>query len=338
MLLLLSAYFDDFKIMALQSLAAQTKLMAIRLCKLFQAEIGHAKSQPMRLCSRFLGVFSDLRWMQQQSVFLFVAPRTLHSALDIIDSVLTTKTMSSGVASKLPGMVQWVDMEMLGRPCRGALSALIARQHFEHTDVVHERLAMSLTYLKATLCVCASRSYSLEQRVQRPTLIYTDASAEAPCDSGLRLGAVVLQDGCTYGLSLDVPTCVVDSWRHRSTYIATAELLIAPILTVACPDIFSSRDVFSFVDNQSALGSISKAASSADDMSEMALLNSLALATAHCRAWFEYVPSKLNIADALSREGWSAMRDAWTPLTIQVPWHLFQDRLDAALSYVTELG
>ena len=41
MLLLLSAYFDDFKIMALQSLAAQTKLMAIRLCKLFQAEIGH---------------------------------------------------------------------------------------------------------------------------------------------------------------------------------------------------------------------------------------------------------------------------------------------------------
>ena len=73
-------------------------------------------------------------------------------------------------------------------------------------------------------------------------------------------------------------------------------------------------------------------------MSEMALLNSLALATAHCRAWFEYVPSKLNIADALSREGWSAMKDAWIPLTFQVPWHLFQDRLDAALSYVTALG
>ena len=135
-----------------------------------------------------------------------------------------------------------------------------------------------------------------------------------------------------------MPTCVVDSWRHRSTYIATAELLIAPILTVACPDIFASRDVFWFVDNQSALGSIAKAASSADDMSEMALLNSLALATGHCRAWFEYVPSKLNIAGALSREGWSAMRDAWIPLTIQVPWHLFQDRLDAALSYVTALG
>ncbi len=69
-----------------------------------------------------------------------VAPRTLHSALDVIDCVMTTIFLSSEwPQSSWHGAVS--RHEDTGTPCRGALSALVARQYFEHTDVVHERLA-----------------------------------------------------------------------------------------------------------------------------------------------------------------------------------------------------
>ena len=121
---------------------------------------------------------------------------------------------------------------VLGRPLLHAAAESMGyapKEVYTRVGVECSDPVLARMYLKATLCVCASRSYSLEQRVQRPTLIHTEASTEALCDSGLRLGAVIFQDGRTYGLSLDVPTCVVDSWRHRPTYIATAELLIAPL-------------------------------------------------------------------------------------------------------------
>ena len=338
MALLLSAYFDDFKLMSLRCLAARTKLNAIRLCKLFQAQIGHTKSQPMRMVSKFLGVFSDLRWLLRRQLSCFVAPRTLRNALAIIDNALAVRSLSAAEASKLRGMVQWLDMELLGRPCRGAMGALIARQYYESDPLVHERLAMSLKYLRATLTVCASKVYHLLARPGKPTVVYTDASTDAPCDSGLRLGAVIFQDGFVYCISLDVPEFVVQSWRTRLTYIATAELLIAPLLVLSSHSLFSERDVLWFIDNQSALGALIKSASSADDMSEMALLNSLALASVAARVWFEYVPSKLNVSDPLSREGWSSAKPEWIKLHLNVRWDLFLDRLDSALQMIAALG
>ena len=218
------------------------------------------------------------------------------------------------------------------------MGAFIACQYYESDPFVHERLAMSLRYVRATLCICAAKVYHLLARPGRPTVIYTDASTDAPCESGLRLGAVIFQDGQTFCISLDVPEYVVQSWKFRKTYIATAELLIAPLLALSAPHIFSERDVLWFIDNQSALGVLVKSASSANDMSEMALLNSLALASVSARVWFEYVPSKLNISDPLSREGWSSAKSDWIRLNLQVRWDLFLDRLESAMQMISALG
>ena len=102
--------------------------------------------------------------------------------------------------------------------------------------------------------------------------------------------------------------------------------------------IFSERDVLWFIDNQPALGVLEKSASSANDISEMALLNSLALASVSARVWFEYVPSKLNISDPLSREGWSSAKSDWIKLALQVCWDLFLDRLESAMQMISALG
>ena len=135
-----------------------------------------------------------------------------------------------------------------------------------------------------------------------------------------------------------MPEHVVQSWKQRKTYIATAELLIAPLLVLSALHIFHERDILWFIDNQSAMGALVKSASSADDMSEMALLNSLALASVSARVWFEYVPSALNISDPLSRAGWSSAKPEWTKLAIQVRWDLFLDRLESAMQMISALG
>lgn len=246
--------------------------------------------------------------------------------------------LTSGDAAKLRGLVQWVDSELLGRPCRGALSALVARQYYEQGAYVHDGLFASLQYLVATMTTCASRSYLVGRRAEPPVVVYSDASTDARCQSGLRLGAVVLDGHRSWCLSVDVPESVVQSWKSRETYISVAELLIAPILTLECSELFTGRDIIWFIDNQSALGALVKAASSAFDMSELALLCSFSLAVMDARAWFEYVPSKLNLSDGLSRAGWSAADPSWRPLVISIRWEAFQDRVSHAFQLVAALG
>ena len=139
-------------------------------------------------------------------------------------------------------------------------------------------------------------------------------------------------------LSIDVPEHVVQSWTIRETYISIAELLIAPILVISYPCLFQNQDILWFIDNQAALGALVKAASSAEDMSELSLLCSLSLAILDARTWFEYVPSALNMSDGLSREGWPSALPSWQDLQPEVDWTLFCSRLHSALQMISALG
>ncbi|CAE8635341.1 unnamed protein product, partial [Polarella glacialis] len=80
--------------------------------------------------------------------------------------------------------------------------------------------------------------------------------------------------------------------------------------------------------------SVKKArASRVEDLSELTLLTNLALAALGTRTWYEWVPALQNVSDPLSRDGWEdqTVKDKvssgeWSPLELQVPWHLLMDR------------
>ena len=103
----------------------------------------------------------------------------------------------------------------MGRPCRGASHPLIARQYWEEDSFVHESLELSLRFLLKVLKVLKPREVKvLSDRA--PLLIYTDASTDAPCPSGLRLGVVITEQDSTFVpicASFDVPADVVRSGR-----------------------------------------------------------------------------------------------------------------------------
>jgi len=50
-------------------------------------------------------------------------------AVGLIEDTLRKGHLTPGEASKMRGILQWLDTGLAGRPRRGAMSALVARQY-----------------------------------------------------------------------------------------------------------------------------------------------------------------------------------------------------------------
>ena len=72
---------------------------------------------------------------------------------------------------------------------------------------------------------------------------------------------------------------------------------------------FSGRDVIFFVDNEAACSSLIKGSTASQDVGEIAAVTHLFLCKYNVRAWFEWIDSKSNPSDGLSRLG---LNDPWS--------------------------
>ena len=145
--------------------------------------------------------------------------------------------MSSGEASHLRGILQWIHTGVSGRPIRGALTALTARQYYEQVtnDVLTRKLREALVYILRVLEVMPSRISSLTDADEsRQVLVYTDA---ATLPTGLRVGILLTERNHKPVCSVyDVPEHVVQTWALRSTYIGQGELIAGPLALLVYAD------------------------------------------------------------------------------------------------------
>jgi len=132
---------------------------------------------------------------------------------------------------------------------------------------------------------------------------------------GVRLSAP--EPGCTCALGLvvwcprarrfivsdlDIPLDVLElAFGERDTYIGQAEELAAAAAYWTCPDVLGGTYPAHFIDNQGALGILVRGASHHPPMGHLAHQTALRQLELSCRVWYEYVPSKANIADLPSR-------------------------------------
>ena len=115
------------------------------------------------------------------------------------------------------------------------------------------------------------------------------------CPSFKRVGAVV-----------PVTHEVFKLWDSEPTKIAQLELLMVFQALITFPDAFCGVSGVFFIDNLAALMSLVKGRS---DSAELHLISqSVLLFSLQCSLWFEWVPSKSNWTDAISRDGF---RDSW---------------------------
>ena len=101
---------------------------------------------------------------------------------------------------------------------------------------------------------------------------------------------------------------LLSSWRlDRKTYIAELEALAAISVYTTYPDLFKGRKVNHFIDNTVALSALVHGYSGKPDLAKSVNVFYLQMLSLRASVYFEYVPSKANIADLPSRRDYTQL-------------------------------
>ena len=125
----------------------------------------------------------------------------------------------------------------------------------------------------------------------------------------------------------------MDALLPRKTQIFAAEAIAVLAALVLLPDLFAHKELLWFIDDESAVSSLIRGGSKAEDVGQLAAATHLALIERQCAAWFEWIDSDSNPADGLSRDG---LLDQWT---IQQGWELLefgQPEMDRVKEYMLQ--
>ena len=170
----------------------------------------------------------------------------------------------------------------------------------------------------------------------QPIIVYSDASWDEDGKVPPRLGWVdLVPGGQTLAGTMVLTSELVQRWTPRKQQIFAAETLAGLVIPMPDPDTFSSRDVVWFVDNEAACSTLIRGVCGPEDVAEIACITHMKLHKLSCRVWWEWIDSKSNPADGLSRDG---LQDAWTktqgwsPQEFEVPREAFME----ASSYFSE--
>ena len=113
------------------------------------------------------------------------------------------------------------------------------------------------------------------------------------------------ETGETIVAAQQTPLYFFSIFLPKKQYVGQLEALaaLAAYTTAAAyrPGMFLGREVVHFVDNTSVIAGLRKGYSSRPDTALILISFWLLITILGCNPWFEYVPSKLNIADLPSR-------------------------------------
>ena len=149
------------------------------------------------------------------------------------------------------------------------------------------------------------RVYQLGIIHQRPIVAYSDAEWTAnhpPLLPSRGLGGCVITESLYRSCSTVTPTDILFSLAPRQTQIIPLELIAAIGLIHTFPSVSEGKEVIFFIDNQSVCGALTKGISHSRDIQFLSTGFHAMCAKIGCKVWIEWVPSKSNPADILSRE------------------------------------
>ena len=153
---------------------------------------------------------------------------------------------------------------------------------------------------------------------QQAVIIYSDAEYEP--DSGMKpkLGWVLIPpDGSApIGHAMELPEAIWKTWSHRHQQIFPAESVVLAIATWALHPHLRDKDVVWFIDNEAAASCAIRGCSSIPEVETAVQAAHILWLALGCRVWIEWIDSKSNPSDGLSRLG---LRDPWT---LQQNWRL----------------
>ena len=308
---LVSLYFDDATITDLKSNKGSGQYAVNQLCTLIGSPFAADKKQTMQSSGTFLGLTHHLDSVNRSGHVKFWARSRLHDKVrDILHTARTTSKLTKGTASKLYGLTNFLEQGIYGRVGYGGLMAIKDRQD-ESTTMLTDEIAACFEVIEAVMRFEPKREYPVFPLQQLRFLAASDAAVEAdnPGSGGFHL--IFFQpDGSQIRLSFVATNCaeLQTLWQPATTHIAQLELSMVLYALVERPDLFRNRCGLWFLDNVAAVMTLVRGRSSNADLAKLGHLIHLALFALRAQGYWEYIQSKSNWADDISRLGF---QDPW---------------------------
>lgn len=214
-----------------------------------------------------------------------------------------------GTAAKLYGIANFFEQGIYGRVGCGGLAAIKERQ-YEKGMFLTPAIISSFEVLEAVVKSRPSRLFEVLPADPLRFCIASDAALEAPLQGTGGFVIVWLSPAhqTREAFVADIPREIYDLWSPGEKKIAQLELIMVLYGLVMRPDMFRNRRGIWFIDNTAALMSLIRGRSDSPDLEHMSRMIHVALYALNCWIFWEWIPSKSNWADAISRLG---ANDPW---------------------------
>jgi len=291
-------------------------------------ELDPEKTQESAPVNTILGVVADLSRVSSDGIVLFRAtPERIEAIILAFEGALARGRLSPHEASRLRGKLYFLLSAAYASVGRAATLPLVQRQYRDADHSFHKGSELHHSYLffKALLPRLPDLEISISPDPRPPLLVYTDASfwvarqkrgpdgaCSIPRDRFRgALGAIVVdpEDG-TVRVAHARPDwdILLASWRDdQKTYIAELETIAAIAVYSTYPEVFRGRKVNHFIDNTVALSALVNGYSGKPELAKPVNTFYLQMLGLRSSVYFDWVPSKANIADLPSRAGWTEL-------------------------------
>ena len=234
-------------------------------------------------------------------------------------SILSSDRMSSGLTATICGKCEYTTSSgACGRVGRAPLAALRAWQHRsgrrDDGEPLPEFVKEALRFFIQLLPLLPPRRFFFgrKRRRRRPVVVYTDAMYDSSRTPAGMVGVVIFdpedEEARWRFSSAAVPDAIIGEFREREQYVGQLEVLAAVAAYTSRADQLTGRDVIHFIDNVGAYSGLGKGYSRDVDSGRMISVFHTMNVALGANVWFEYVPSKANIADLPSRGDFDLLR------------------------------
>ena len=309
-------YFDDFLTVEPRACAGSGQEVLEGVMALLGLPVSPEKHVEADSEFVFLGVQCSLRRLSSMEVLLGISEARAESLRHDLGSVVRANILCPGEASRMAGRLSFATTWVAGRMGRALMQPVYKRasSKLREAYALTDGLRLSLAFFQSIFKeVPPPRLISLTRGVARPVLIWTDAMWEpSQEEKGVVAFVVCFPDGYLgpkevwmYG-ACDTPQDVMDRFMRKAQYIGQLELLAAVLVYYSVPELKGASPIH-WIDNTSAIAALVKGYSGAPDSARLLHAFKAFAFGFGVDPWFQWVPSKANIADMPSRHDLSLL-------------------------------
>ena len=292
------------------------------LARLAGWDVPDRKSPPPSPCSRVLGVMSDLSPTPHAPPLVRVTPDRVELLVAALSKVIENGHLTSGLAGKLWGRLQFASTQAYGRIGKAMLRAFNRRQHEEGRVHLNSQLKASIQWWLQNLPRLPERPVPTDFRGRPVVISYSDGEGAQG-----QVGIALWRQGYPIGRAgvISIPPDLRSRWDERQKLCRFNDIYeveaVGPLLVLHN----FGRELagclwLHFVDNAAALSTLVRGSSSVESGEHITGLTWSHIVGCGCFPWFDRVESDSNPTDGLSR---GRLQGPWVLEQIQLPRELW---------------